>query len=51
MTNLALLRQSIDPSAILGRRTRGKRVDYTSQEAIEKAGLDPKDMDDGEDTR
>jgi hypothetical protein len=38
----------IDPSAIIpqGRRTRGVRVDYTSKEALEKAGL--KDNDDDE---
>ena len=33
--------EEIDPSAIVpqGRRTRGVRVDYTSKEALEKAGL------------
>jgi hypothetical protein len=33
--------EEIDPSAILptGRRTRGVKVDYTSKEAIAKAGL------------
>ncbi|KAL4074061.1 hypothetical protein V8B97DRAFT_1937903 [Scleroderma yunnanense] len=32
----------IDPAAILstGRRTRGIRIDYTSREALEKAGLE-----------
>ena len=46
MTSLALLRQAIDPSAILGRRTRGNRVDYTSEAALKKAGLkDDEDMD------
>lgn len=41
----------IDPSAILqeGGRTRGLRVDYTSLEAMEKAGLTPGDADDDED--
>jgi len=34
--------EEIDPSAILpaSRRTRGVKVDYTSAEAFEKAGLD-----------
>ncbi|KAH9948934.1 hypothetical protein B0H21DRAFT_820500 [Amylocystis lapponica] len=37
----------IDPSVILGsRRTRGVRVDYTSKEALEKAGLKPEAADD-----
>ncbi|KAF9073638.1 hypothetical protein BDP27DRAFT_1444965 [Rhodocollybia butyracea] len=39
----------IDPTAILapGRRTRGVKVDYTSAEALKKAGLkDQKDEDD-----
>ena len=31
----------IDPTAIKSRRTRGKRVDYTSPEALAKAGLKP----------
>ncbi|KAF8441516.1 hypothetical protein L210DRAFT_3537398 [Boletus edulis BED1] len=41
----------IDPSAIIsgGRRTRGVKVDYTSKEALEKAGLKPEDSDDDED--
>ncbi|KXN90789.1 Histone H2A.Z-specific chaperone CHZ1 [Leucoagaricus sp. SymC.cos] len=41
----------IDPSAIVagGRRTRGVRVDYASQEALEKAGLKPDEEDDDED--
>ncbi|KAJ3564918.1 hypothetical protein NP233_g7980 [Leucocoprinus birnbaumii] len=41
----------IDPSAIVsgGRRTRGVRVDYTSKEALEKAGLKPGDADEDED--
>jgi hypothetical protein len=38
----------IDPSAIVGRRTRGARVDYTSKEALEKAGLKPGDAEDDE---
>jgi len=39
----------IDPQAVLpsGRRTRGVRVDYSSAEALRKAGLKPED--DGED--
>lgn len=42
----------IDPSVIQPRRTRGKRVDYTSPEALAKAGLTPGDAaaDDEEDT-
>ncbi|KAF4621432.1 hypothetical protein D9613_000197 [Agrocybe pediades] len=42
----------INPEAILptGRRTRGVRVDYTSKEALEKAGLQGnEDEDDDED--
>ncbi|KZT10817.1 uncharacterized protein LAESUDRAFT_734581 [Laetiporus sulphureus 93-53] len=39
----------IDPSAIIGsRRTRGVRVDYTSQAALAKAGLKPEGADDDE---
>lgn len=30
----------IDPTAIVNRRTRGVKVDYTSKEALTKAGLD-----------
>ncbi|CAL1706443.1 unnamed protein product [Somion occarium] len=33
--------EEIDPSAIRSRRTRGVRVDYTSAEALAKAGLKP----------
>jgi len=44
----------IDPGAILptGRRTRGVKVDYTSSEALRKAGLKPGDEleDEGEDS-
>uniref|UniRef100_A0A8H7Y4H8 Histone chaperone domain-containing protein n=1 Tax=Psilocybe cubensis TaxID=181762 RepID=A0A8H7Y4H8_PSICU len=42
--------EEIDPSAILptGRRTRGVKVDYTSQEALAKAGLQAND--DGDDS-
>ena len=38
----------IDPSAIIssGRRTRGVKVDYTSAEALKKAGLKPEGEDD-----
>ncbi|KAI0744085.1 hypothetical protein C8Q80DRAFT_1184923 [Daedaleopsis nitida] len=38
--------EEIDPSVITGRRTRGVRVDYTSPEALAKAGLKPDDEDD-----
>ncbi|EPQ57103.1 hypothetical protein GLOTRDRAFT_127480 [Gloeophyllum trabeum ATCC 11539] len=40
----------IDPSVILptGRRTRGVKVDYTSPEALAKAGLKPEDKDEDE---
>ena len=31
----------IDPTAIVGRRTRGIRVDYTSKEALARADLEP----------
>ncbi|KAK0195019.1 histone H2A.Z-specific chaperone CHZ1 [Armillaria mellea] len=43
----------IDPAAILptSRRTRGARVDYTSVEALSKAGLTEKDEDDDEDDK
>jgi hypothetical protein len=41
--------EEIDPSAIIGRRTRGKRVDYTSAEAIAKAQVKPEGADDDED--
>jgi len=37
--------EEIDPTAIVGRRTRGKKVDYTSEEALNKAGLKKEDMD------
>ncbi|EMD37654.1 hypothetical protein CERSUDRAFT_114301 [Gelatoporia subvermispora B] len=39
---------AVDPSAIIsgGRRTRGVRVDYTSQEAIARAGLTGHEDDD-----
>lgn len=41
----------IDPAAILpSRRTRGAKVDYTSKEALEKAGLKPEHEDDDEDS-
>jgi len=36
----------IDPSAIMGgRRTRGAKVDYTSPEALSKAGLKPEGVE------
>ena len=38
--------EEIDPSAIRSRRTRGVRVDYTSAEALAKAGLKPGDDED-----
>jgi len=42
--------EEIDPSAIVGRRTRNvPRVDYTSVEALEKAGLTGDDKDDEDD--
>ncbi|KAJ2919935.1 hypothetical protein MD484_g439, partial [Candolleomyces efflorescens] len=43
--------EEIDPTAILptGRRTRGVRVDYTSQEALAKAGLTGNEMDEDDD--
>ena len=41
--------EEIDPTAIKGRRTRGLKVDYTSKEALEKAGLTPKDVDEDDD--
>ncbi|KAK0213199.1 histone H2A.Z-specific chaperone CHZ1 [Desarmillaria ectypa] len=45
--------EEIDPAAILptSRRTRGARVDYTSAEALSKAGLTEKDEDDDEDDK
>lgn len=41
--------EEIDPSAIVGRRTRGVKVDYTSKEALEKAGLNPEEEEEEED--
>ncbi|KAG1793761.1 uncharacterized protein BJ212DRAFT_1481229 [Suillus subaureus] len=41
--------EEIDPSAIVSRRTRGVRVDYTSEEALEKAGLTKDDHEDDDD--
>ena len=40
--------EEIDPSAIRSRRTRGVKVDYTSAEALEKAGLKADEGDDDE---
>lgn len=42
----------IDPSVIQPRRTRGVRVDYTSPEALAKAGIKPEEAveDDEEET-
>ncbi|EKM54648.1 uncharacterized protein PHACADRAFT_258640 [Phanerochaete carnosa HHB-10118-sp] len=34
----------IDPSVIRPRRTRGVRVDYTSPEALAKAGIKPEEL-------
>lgn len=39
----------IDPTAIVGRRTRGVKVDYTSKEALEKAGLQGNEKDEDTD--
>lgn len=41
----------IDPQAIMpqGKRTRGVRVDYTSQEALEKAGLEANEDEESDD--
>ncbi|GLB36964.1 putative histone chaperone domain CHZ [Lyophyllum shimeji] len=43
--------EEIDPSAILstGRRTRGVKIDYTSKEALAKAGLQGNEDDEDED--
>ncbi|KAI0075772.1 hypothetical protein K474DRAFT_1708767 [Panus rudis PR-1116 ss-1] len=41
----------IDVSAIRPRRTRGVRVDYTSEEALKKAGLKPGDEEDDEEMK
>ncbi|KAF9523497.1 hypothetical protein CPB83DRAFT_862798 [Crepidotus variabilis] len=41
--------EKIDPGAIVGRRTRGVRVDYTSKEALAKAGLHGNEIDEEED--
>jgi hypothetical protein len=38
--------EEIDPSVIVGRRTRGVRVDYTSKEALAKAGLQGNEEED-----
>ncbi|KAI5123901.1 hypothetical protein M0805_005717 [Coniferiporia weirii] len=40
--------EEIDPSVIRSRRTRGVKVDYTSPEALAKAGLKAGDDDDDE---
>ncbi|THU85702.1 hypothetical protein K435DRAFT_970591 [Dendrothele bispora CBS 962.96] len=37
--------EEIDATTILARRTRGKKVDYTSEEALNKAGLKKEDME------
>ncbi|KAJ8515584.1 hypothetical protein ONZ45_g7001 [Pleurotus djamor] len=39
----------INPEAITSRRTRGKKVDYTSAEALAKAGLTSETADDDDD--
>ena len=43
--------QEIDPAAILstGRRTRGVKVDYTSKEALAKAGIDDPEKEEDSD--
>jgi hypothetical protein len=41
--------EEIDPSAIVGRRTRGVKVDYTSKEALAKAGLIGNEKDESDD--
>lgn len=43
--------EEIDPSAILpaSRRTRGIKVDYTSKEALERAGLKDQEKDEESD--
>ncbi|KAJ8597469.1 hypothetical protein M405DRAFT_803743 [Rhizopogon salebrosus TDB-379] len=41
--------EEIDPSAIRSRRTRGVRVDYTSAEALEKAGMTKEDVEKDDD--
>ncbi|KAF9050155.1 hypothetical protein BJ165DRAFT_1456721 [Panaeolus papilionaceus] len=41
--------EEIDPQAILGRRTRGVKVDYTSKEALAKAGLNGNEDDEEDD--
>jgi len=41
--------EEIDPSVIVGRRTRGVRVDYTSKEALAKAGLKANEKDEDSD--
>ena len=43
--------REIDPSAIIprARRTRGVRVDYTSEEALAKAGLNGNEDDESDD--
>ncbi|KAF9264182.1 hypothetical protein L218DRAFT_958606 [Marasmius fiardii PR-910] len=38
----------IDPGRILSRRTRGRQVDYTSPEALAKAGLKKEELDEDE---
>ncbi|KAG7098470.1 hypothetical protein E1B28_000414 [Marasmius oreades] len=40
--------EEIDPTSIVGRRTRGKKVDYTSPEALAKAGLKKEELEDDE---
>ncbi|GAW10636.1 histone-specific chaperone chz1 [Lentinula edodes] len=42
--------EEIDPSVIMaGRRTRGKKVDYTSAEALAKAGLKSSEKEEDDD--
>jgi hypothetical protein len=41
--------EEIDPSAIVPRRTRGVRVDYSSEEALKKAGMTKEDIEKDDD--
>lgn len=50
LTSIAQFQEEIDPSVIIsGRRTRGVRIDYTSKEALAKAGLTGNEADEDED--
>jgi hypothetical protein len=41
--------EKIDPASILPRRTRGVKIDYSSAEALSKAGLKPEELDEDAD--